>query len=172
MFRVEEGSSSCYLKPGENKGWNSKRYEEGFHPCYLQQGGNQYWNYNKRDEQIRYYQEWAEQSDSWRRENGREEDHTQSSESPKSKGSTSSPRVNDLLSRIIDKVEGSDDLLQGMKANLSSLNNRVNSYADAIKILEDQLSLLSAQLDQNMTRENMDRGLAVVTHSGKVAVVM
>jgi len=48
----------------------------------------------------------------------------------------SSPRVNDFLSRILDKVEGSDDLLKGMKDDFSSLNNKVNSHADAIKILE------------------------------------
>jgi len=68
-----------------------------------------------------------------------------------------------------------------MKANFLSLNNRVNSHADAIKLLEGQLSLLSAQLkpkiigDNNTTYitdlgENGDRDLVVVTRSGKVAV--
>uniref|UniRef100_M1DG32 Uncharacterized protein n=1 Tax=Solanum tuberosum TaxID=4113 RepID=M1DG32_SOLTU len=28
VFRVEKGSSSDYSRPGENQGWNSKRYEE------------------------------------------------------------------------------------------------------------------------------------------------
>jgi len=60
------------------------------------------------------------------------------------KGSASSPRVNDLLSRILDKVEGLDDLMKGMKYDFSSLNNKVNSHADAIKTLEGQLSLFSA----------------------------
>ena len=67
--------------------------------------------------------------------------------------------MDDLLSRILDKVEGLDDLLKGMKANFLSLNNKVNSHADAIKTLEGQLSLLSAHLKQKMTREDDDRGL-------------
>ncbi|XP_015163868.1 uncharacterized protein [Solanum tuberosum] len=57
-----------------------------------------------------------------------------------------------------------------MKADFSSLNNKVNSHAAAIKILEGQLSLLSAQLKPKMTKEYDDRGLATVTRSGKVAI--
>ncbi|KAK4723774.1 hypothetical protein R3W88_026553 [Solanum pinnatisectum] len=57
-----------------------------------------------------------------------------------------------------------------MKANFSSLNNKVNSYADAIKVLEGQLTLLSAQLKPKITMEDDDRVLAVVTRSGKVAI--
>jgi len=134
VFRVEEGSFSGYSKPRENQGWNSKKYEKDFHPRYLQRGGNQGWNFHKEEEQRRYYQEWAEQSDYWKKEDDHVEDHTQSSESPKSKGSASSPRVNDFLSHILDKVEGSDDLLKGMKAEFSSLNNKVNSHADTMSI--------------------------------------
>ncbi|XP_049406250.1 uncharacterized protein LOC125869888 [Solanum stenotomum] len=72
--------------------------------------------------------DWAEQDD--------QEDHTHLSESPKSKGSASSPRINDLLSCILIKVEGSDDLLKGMKDDFSSLNSKVTSHAHAIKMLE------------------------------------
>ena len=57
-----------------------------------------------------------------------------------------------------------------MKADFSSLKNKVNSHADAIRILEGQLSLLSAQLKPKMTMEDDDRGQAVVTRSGKVAI--
>uniref|UniRef100_M1DH48 Integrase core domain containing protein n=1 Tax=Solanum tuberosum TaxID=4113 RepID=M1DH48_SOLTU len=127
-------------------------------------------NYHKEEEQRRYYQEWAEQSDYLKREDDHEEDHTQSSESPKSKGSASNPQVNDLSSHILDKVEGSDDLLKGMEADLSSLNSKVNSHAEAIKILKGQLSLLSAQLKPKITREDDDRRLVVVTRSGKVSI--
>ncbi|XP_049397313.1 uncharacterized protein LOC125861467 [Solanum stenotomum] len=56
-----------------------------------------------------------------------------------------------------------------MKDDFSSLNSKVNSHADAIKIHEAQLSLLSTQLP-NMTIENDDKGLVVVTHSGKVVI--
>jgi len=120
-------------------------------------------------------------NDYWRREYNHEEDHTQSSDSSKLKGSLNSFRVDDLLSRILDKVEGSYDMLKVMKADFSSLNNRVNSHADAIKQLEGQLSQLSAQLefkvfDRGETectitlRVDNDKKLAVVTRSGKIAV--
>ncbi|KAH0695788.1 hypothetical protein KY289_013270 [Solanum tuberosum] len=141
VLRVEECSSSCYSKPGENQGWNSKRYEECFHPRYLQRDGNQGWNYHKGEEQRRYYKDWDNQSDYWRRAHDHEEDYTHSSESLKLKGNASSPR-----------------------------NNKVNSHADAIKILEGQLSLLSAQLKPKMTTEDDERGLVVVTRSGKVTI--
>lgn len=32
VFRVKEGSSSCYSRPGENQGLNSRRYDDGFNP--------------------------------------------------------------------------------------------------------------------------------------------
>uniref|UniRef100_M1DTJ4 Integrase core domain containing protein n=1 Tax=Solanum tuberosum TaxID=4113 RepID=M1DTJ4_SOLTU len=148
VFRVVEGSSSGYLRSGENQGWN----------------------YYKGEEQRRYYQDWAKQSDYWKREEDHEEDHTHSSEIPKSRGSASSSRVNDLLSRILDKVEGLDDLLKRIKTDFSSLNNKVNSHSDAIKILEGQLSSLSTQLKLKMIMKNDDRELAVVTRSGNVAI--
>lgn len=141
---------------------------------------NQGWNSHREEEKRRYYREWAKQSDSWRREDDYEEDHNQQSESPKSKGSASSLRMDDLFSRILDNVEGSIYLLKGMKFSFSSLTNRVNSHADAIKLLEGQLSLLSAQLKkndrgrQNHTHHNFwgwgDRGPTMVMHSGRVAV--
>ncbi|KAH0740727.1 hypothetical protein KY290_033770 [Solanum tuberosum] len=129
VFQVEGGSSSGYSRPGENQGWNSRRGEESFHPRYQQRGGKEGWNHYRREEPRRYWHDWAEQDD-------HEEDHTQLSENPKSKGSASSPRVNDLLSRILDKVEGFDDLLKGMRDDFSSLNSKVNSHPNAIKTLE------------------------------------
>uniref|UniRef100_M1DBF8 Integrase core domain containing protein n=1 Tax=Solanum tuberosum TaxID=4113 RepID=M1DBF8_SOLTU len=44
---------------------------------------------------------------------------------------------------------------------------KVNSHADAIKILEGQLSLLSTQLKPKITMEDDDIGLVMVTRSGK-----
>ncbi|XP_015165482.1 uncharacterized protein [Solanum tuberosum] len=160
--RVEGGFSSGYLRLGENQGWNSIRYKEGFHPRYQQRGRIQGWNHYRGEEPRRYCHDWAEQDD-------HEENHTQLNESPKSKGSASSPRVNDLLSHILDKVEGSDDLLKGMRDDISSLNSKVNSHADSIRTLEGQLSLLSAQLTSRTLMEDNERGLAVVTRSGKMA---
>ncbi|KAK4716686.1 hypothetical protein R3W88_015024 [Solanum pinnatisectum] len=57
-----------------------------------------------------------------------------------------------------------------MKNDFSSLNSKVNSYANSIKILEGQLSLLSTQLTPRIATKDDDKGLAVVTHSGKVAI--
>ncbi|KAK4731246.1 hypothetical protein R3W88_024234 [Solanum pinnatisectum] len=114
VFRVEEVSSSGYSRPGENQGWNSRRYEESFHPRYQQRGENQGWNYYR--------------------------------------------------------VEGSDDLLKGMKENFSSLNSKVNSHADAIKMLEGHLSLLSAHVTSKTPTKDIERVLAVVTRSGKVEI--
>ncbi|KAH0665583.1 hypothetical protein KY285_026789 [Solanum tuberosum] len=183
VFRVEEGSPSGYLRPGENQGWNSKRiewgsssshlrlrenqgwnstrYEEDFHPCYQQRGINQGGNHYRSEEARRYSHDWVEQDN-------HREDCTQLSESSRSKRSASSPWVNDLLSSILDKVEGSDDLLIGMRDDFSSLNNKVNSHADSIKTLEGQLSLLSAKLTSRTLMEDNERGVDVVTHSGKM----
>ncbi|XP_049373329.1 uncharacterized protein LOC125838305 [Solanum verrucosum] len=113
------------------------------------------------EEPRRYCHDWAEQDD-------HEEDRTQLSESPKSKGSANSPQVNDLFSRMLDKVEGSDDLLKRMKDDFSSLNSKVNSHVDAIRALEGQLSLLSAQLTSRTLMKYNERGLVVVTRSGKM----
>ncbi|XP_049367955.1 uncharacterized protein LOC125832805 [Solanum verrucosum] len=85
-------------------------------------------------------------------------------------GNASSPWVNNLLSRIFDKVEGSDDLLKGMKDDFISLNSKVNSHADAIKMLEGKLSLLSTQLPSKTPMNYNERKLVMVTRSGKVAI--
>ncbi|KAK4716513.1 hypothetical protein R3W88_014851 [Solanum pinnatisectum] len=55
-----------------------------------------------------------------------------------------------------------------MRDDFSSLNSKVNSHANAIKTLEGQLSLLSAQLTSRTQMEDNIRGLTVVTHSGKM----
>lgn len=89
--------------------------------------------------------------------------------------------MDELLSRILIKVEGYDDILKEMMADFSSLNNRVNSHADAIKQLEGQFSLLLEKLEPKVfergeterattLRADYDKDLAVVTRSGKIAV--
>ena len=92
------------------------------------------------------------------------------SDSPTLRGSNNSPRVTDLLTRILEKVEGSDDLIKGMRDDFSSLNIKVNSHANANKMLEGQLYLLSAQLTPKMPKENEEEELVVITRSGKVAI--
>jgi len=61
-------------------------------------------------------------------------------------------------------------VLKGMKYDFSSLNCKVNSHADTIKVFERKLSLLSTQLKPKITMEDVERGLDVVTRSGKMAI--
>ncbi|XP_015161853.1 uncharacterized protein [Solanum tuberosum] len=63
--------------------------------------------------------------------------------------------------------QGSADLLKGMRDDFSSLNSKVNSHANAIKMLKGQLNLISAQLTTTMPKENEEQELAVITRSGK-----
>jgi len=152
VFRAEGGSFSDNLKSGRNQGWNHRRNEKGFHLHYQPRVGNQGWNHPRGEGHRRYFQEWTEH-------NNHEEYQTQLSDSI--------PRVNDLLTRILEKVKNSDDLLKGMRDDFSSLNIKVNSHANAIKMLEGQLNLLSAQLTTNIPKEEE---LDVITHSEKVAI--
>ncbi|XP_015165387.1 uncharacterized protein [Solanum tuberosum] len=142
---------------------NHRRNEEGFHLHYQSRVGNQGWNHPRGEGPWRYFQELTEHDDC-------EEYQTQLSDFPTSRGSDSSPRVNDLLTKILEKVEGSDDLLKGMRDDFSLLNSKVNSHANAIKMLEGQLNLLSAQLTTKMSKENEEEELAIITRSGKIAI--
>ena len=112
---------------------------------------------------MRYRYNWADKKD-------HEEDHAHLSESPKYKGSASSPHIDDLFSRVINKVEGSDDFLKGMIDYHSSLNSEVNSHVDATKMLEGQFNLLSTQLTSKTLMEENERGLVVFTLGEKVTI--
>ncbi|XP_049406135.1 uncharacterized protein LOC125869736 [Solanum stenotomum] len=163
VFCAEEGSFFDNLKLGGNQGQNHRRNEEGFNPHYQPRVGNQGWNHLRGEGPRRYFQEWTEH-------NNHEEFKTQLSDSPTSRGNDSSSKVNDLLTRILEKVDGSDDLLKGMRDDFSSLNNKVNSHSNAIKMLEGQFNLLSAQLTTKMPKENEEEELVVITCSEKVAI--
>lgn len=75
-----------------------------------------------------------------------------------------------LLSHILNKVKGFDNLLKEMKINFSSLNCKVNSHVDAIKIIERQLNLLLAQLTSKTMMNGNEGRMTIVTRSGKVAI--
>lgn len=51
----------------------------------------------------------------WAKHNENEEYHIKQNDNPKSRVNADSPRVNDLLTRILTKFEGSHDLLKGMR---------------------------------------------------------
>lgn len=78
--------------------------------------------------------------------------------------------MNDLLTRILEKIVGFDNLLKGMKDDFSSLNRKVNSHANEMNILEGKLTSLETQLATKTRMENDDNELEVVTHSGKIAI--
>ncbi|XP_049356983.1 uncharacterized protein LOC125821608 [Solanum verrucosum] len=97
-------------------------------------------------------------------------------DSPKSRDNSRSFLMDYLKSHILNKVEGSDEMLKEMKADFSSFNTKVNS--DSIKKLEYQMSQLSAQLESKPqekyaddmminSKVNHDKCLAVLTRSGK-----
>lgn len=54
---------------------------------------------------------------------------------------------------------------------MSSLNNKLNSPADAIKTHEGKMSLLAAQLEPRMTTKYDGGQLRVVTHSIKITIM-
>ncbi|WMV41206.1 hypothetical protein MTR67_034591 [Solanum verrucosum] len=119
-------------------------------------GGNQVWNTLNEEERRVYNQDCTEQNHLWKREDNHEEYHMQSSDSPRSKCSSGNLRVEELLSRILEKIQGSDDMHREMKADFLSLNNKVNSHADAIKQLECQMSQLSTQLEHKLFEKRVD----------------
>ncbi|XP_049358585.1 uncharacterized protein LOC125823227 [Solanum verrucosum] len=119
------------------------------------------WNHPRGEGPRRYFQELTEHDDYEEYQNQLSHRPTSRENDNSPRENDNSPRVNDLLTQILEKVEGSDDLLKGMRDDFSSLNSKVNSHANAIKMLEGQLNLLSAKLTTKMPKENGEEELTL-----------
>lgn len=58
-------------------------------------------------------------------------------------------RANDLLAKILNTVEGSDMILQGMKSDVSPLSTTVVSHSSSIKTLEEKINQLTTLVYPN-----------------------
>ncbi|WMV46318.1 hypothetical protein MTR67_039703 [Solanum verrucosum] len=127
LSRQAWGSRLSYLKPEGNQGWN-KNHEDG----WIGRGRN-----------------WRDQDTYWKNEDDTNDRYVHNYNNPKSKelyNDTESFWTEDMLSRILTKVEGSDEVLKEMK-DVSSLNKMVMYHSASIKQLKAQMSQLSAQLN-------------------------
>ncbi|WMV09556.1 hypothetical protein MTR67_002941 [Solanum verrucosum] len=85
--------------------------------------------------------------------------------------------TNDVLIKILDKVKGSDVILNEMKNDFLTLSNTVISHSFSIKSLEEKMSKLAALIfsDPNeelvpFSNENSMKAIqlsAIITRSGK-----
>ncbi|KAH0661716.1 hypothetical protein KY284_026647 [Solanum tuberosum] len=132
---------------GKNEVQKVSRLVEGSCPGSLKLSGNQSWNTLREDGRRSHNQDLADKNNFWRREDDYDACYMHMGDSPSSRDSSGNFRLDDLLSLILKKVEGSNEMLKEMKTDFSSLNNKVNSHSESIKQLECQMSQLSALLE-------------------------
>uniref|UniRef100_M1DRT7 Integrase core domain containing protein n=1 Tax=Solanum tuberosum TaxID=4113 RepID=M1DRT7_SOLTU len=123
------------------------RLEEGSRSSSLRLGGNQGWNIISEDGWRHQDRDWSDRNRYWKKEDDDNACYSHTGDSLNSRDSPGSFQVEDLLSHILNKVEGSNEVLTEMNADFSSLNKTVNSHSASIKQLESQMIQLSAQLD-------------------------
>uniref|UniRef100_M1DMW2 Integrase core domain containing protein n=1 Tax=Solanum tuberosum TaxID=4113 RepID=M1DMW2_SOLTU len=109
---------------------------------YPRQGGNKGW---ARDEGWKDRdREWIDCNPNWK--DGEKDRYVPPHEGQKPKDSEGG-RSEDMLSRIINKLEGSEKMLKGMKEDVSTLSQIVTSHSVSIKQLETQMGHISSHLN-------------------------
>ncbi|KAK4724715.1 hypothetical protein R3W88_027494 [Solanum pinnatisectum] len=63
-------------------------------------------------------------------------------------GSSSRSKLEDMLAKVLQKVESTDAVVKEMKGDFSSMIQLVDSHTTFIKQIEQQLGQLSASLNQ------------------------
>ena len=118
----------------------------GYRSNYPRQGGNPYWN---RDE------DWKDRDREWRDRNPNWKDGENDRYRPPHKrqkpNDSEGGRSEDMLSCILNKVEGSDKMLKGKKEDGSTVN-QITYHSISIKQLETQMGHISSHLNLRQQR--------------------
>ncbi|WMV41755.1 hypothetical protein MTR67_035140 [Solanum verrucosum] len=130
----------------------------GSRPIYYRPGGNQGWNKDRDGGWRDKERDWCDR---------------EPNADPKSFW------TENMLARILNKVQGSNKVLKEMKADFFSLNQMMTSHSVSIKQLEAQMGQICAHLNlrpkrglpsDTMTNPKSDNAqcIAILTRSGKV----
>jgi len=111
---------------------------------YTRSGGNTGWN---RDEGWRDCdRDWHDRNSTWKEIKGDKDKYVPTHERQNPKESEN-VHTEDMLSRILYKVEGFDKVLKEMKEDISRLHQTVTSHSVSINQLETQMGQISSHLN-------------------------